>query len=104
MEPRSQAEMLMFPGGNPRRWMELAAGRETSHPIDAIDVYEPQVIRSIEVKNNAGYAAAIDLMRRVRRLADSAGVPERFEALVVIARTVHKPKRNLQKLLDQHGW
>ena len=91
-------------GCNPRRWMELAAGRERDHPIDAIDVYEPQVIRSIEAKNNAAYAAAVDLMKRVRRLADTAGVPERFEALLVLARTDHKPKRNLQKLLNQQGW
>jgi hypothetical protein len=91
-------------GCNPRRWMDLAATREATHPLDAIDVYEPQVIRSIEAKNNKAYTAAIALMTRIRRLADSAGVPERFDALVAIARTAHKPKRNLQKLLDQQGW
>ncbi len=91
-------------GCNPRRWMDLAATRESKHPIDAIDVYEPQVLRSIEAKNNQAYAAAIQLMSRIRRLAESAGVPERFDALVVIARTAHKPKRNLQKLLNEQGW
>ena len=84
--------------------MELAEHRESSHPIDAIDVYEPQIARSIEAKNNESYAAAVDLMARVDRLATSAGVPGRFDKLVEIARTVHKPKRNLQKLLDQRGW
>ncbi|HUF98767.1 MAG TPA: hypothetical protein VMM60_11625, partial [Ilumatobacter sp.] len=68
------------------------------------DVYEPQVIRSIEAKNNQGYAVAIELMTRIRRLAEAAGVPERFNALLGIARTIHKPRRNLQKLLDQQGW
>ncbi len=91
-------------GCNPRRWTDLAAARETAHPVDAIDIYEPQVIRSIEAKNNQGYATAIELMHRIHRLAESAGTPERFQALVAIARTDHKPKRNLQKLLDQQGW
>ncbi len=91
-------------GCQERRWMQLAAAREMSHPIDAIDVYEPRVIRMIEAKNNQAYVAAVELMERVMRLADAAGVPERFITLVAIARTVHKPKRNLQKLLDQRGW
>lgn len=87
-----------------RRWMDLAAARESTHPIDAIDIYERQAIRSIEAKNNAGYAAAVALMERIRALAASADVPERFDALVTIVRTVHKPKRNLQKLLDERQW
>ena len=43
-------------------------------------------------------------MARVERLAAAAEVPERFEAIVEVARTTHKPKRNLQKLLDERGW
>ncbi len=88
----------------PARWMALAAARETSHPLDAIDVYEPQVIRSIETTTNGGYASAVELMERIRPLAHAAGVPQRFDDLVVTARTKYKRKRNLQKLLDQQGW
>ena len=88
----------------PGRWLELARHRETSHPIDAIDVYEPQIFRAIGAKNNKAYASAVELMGRVERLANAAGVPDRFDAIVTVARTEHKPKRNLQKLLDQHGW
>lgn len=91
-------------GCSPRRWMELAELREASHPIGAIDVYEPQIFRAIDVKNNKSYAAAVELMSRVERLATAACVPERFAAIVTAARTTHKPKRNLQKLLDQHDW
>lgn len=57
-------------GCNPRRWMDLAAAREAGHPIDAIDISGPQVIRSIEAKNNQGYANGIELMTRIHRLAD----------------------------------
>ena len=87
-----------------RRWLDLAKRRESSHPVDAIDVYEPQIFRSIDAKNNQAYAAAVELMGRVERLADAAGVPERFETIVEVTRTTHKPKRNLQKLLDERGW
>ena len=91
-------------GCSTRRWMDLAERRESSHPIDAIDIYEAQIARAIDAKNNQGYAAAVDLMARVNRLATAAGVPARLDTLVEVARTVHKPKRNLQKLLDQRGW
>ena len=91
-------------GCNQRHWLELAETREAHHPVDAIDVYEPQVIRSIEATNNDAYAAAVGLMARIQPLAESAGVPERFDELVTIARTEYKRKRNLQKLLDQRGW
>ena len=73
-------------GCTTRRWMELAERRESSHPIDAIGIYEPQIARSIEAKNNQGYAAAVDLMARVDRLATAAGVPDRFDKLVEMAR------------------
>jgi tetratricopeptide (TPR) repeat protein len=91
-------------GCSPRRWIDLAKRRESSHPIDAIDIYEPQIFRSIEAKNNQAYAAAVELMGRVERLADAAGAPERFETIVEVTRTTHKPKRNLQKLLNERGW
>ncbi len=89
---------------SPRRWIDLAKRRESSHPIDAIDVYEPQIFRSIEAKNNQAYANAAELMGRVERLAMAAGAPERFETIVEVARTTHKPKRNLQRLLNERGW
>jgi tetratricopeptide (TPR) repeat protein len=91
-------------GCSPRRWIDLAKRRESSHPIDAIDIYEPLIFRSIEAKNNHAYAAAVDLMGRVERLTEAAGVQERFETIVEVARTTHKAKRNLQKLLNERGW
>ncbi|MEO6653270.1 MAG: SWIM zinc finger family protein [Ilumatobacteraceae bacterium] len=91
-------------GCSPSRRIDLAKRRESSHPIDAIDTFEPQIFRSIEAKNNQSYAAAVDLMARVERLAAAARVPERFDTIVHVARTTHKPKRNLQKLLGQRGW
>ena len=85
-------------------WMTLARAREKTHPLDAIDVYEPEVLALIDRKKTAYYESAVDLMDRTRRLADSAGEPERFTGLLERVRTEHRAKRNLKKLLDERGW
>lgn len=47
---------------------------------------------------------AVDLLARIRRLADVAGNPKGFEELLSRVRAAHKPKRDLAALLDQKGW
>ena len=91
-------------GCDDRMWMTLARAREADHPLDAIAVYERQVFQQIDRKKNGGYRAAVDLMARIRRLADTAGEPVRFAAVLGRVRTEHKAKRNLKALLDAKGW
>ncbi len=43
-------------------------------------------------------------MARIRRLADEAGEPARFRALLDRVQTEHKAERNLTGLLDRRGW
>ena len=43
-------------------------------------------------------------MDRIRRLAADARVSERFTELLERARTEHRAKRNLKRLLDERGW
>ena len=85
-------------------WLTLARARETTHPLDAIEVYEREVLAQIDRKKNDAYRAAVDLMARIRRLADDAGQSARFEALLDRVRTEHKAKRSLTALLDRKGW
>ena len=85
-------------------WMTLARAREATHPLDAVDVYETQVLALIEMKKTPYYESAVDLMDRIRRLATEAGDPDRFAALLERVRTEHRAKRNLKKLLDGRGW
>lgn len=85
-------------------WMTLARAREKTHPLDAIDVYEPEVLALIDRKKTTYYESAVKLMDRIRRLADSAGEPERFGGLLERVRTEHRAKRNLKKLIDGKGW
>lgn len=91
-------------GCDQRLWMTLARAREDSHPLDAIDVYEREVRAQIDDKKNHSYRQAVDLLRRIRRLADEAGHAERAAELVTSVRSEHSRKRNLMKLMDQHDW
>lgn len=84
--------------------IDIARLREAEHPLDAIDVYEPHVFELIDNKDNTSYARAVELMERIRRLAGAADRPDRFDTVLTRARTEHKPKRNVQKLLDTRGW
>jgi uncharacterized Zn finger protein len=91
-------------GCDERLRLALAREREASHPLDAIEVYAREIFAQIDRKKNPAYRAAVDLLSRVRRLAQQAGRPERFDELLQRARTEHKAKRNLQALLDRRGW
>jgi len=91
-------------GCDARKLMALARARESDHPSDAIDVYEPEVFSLIDQKKNQSYKNAVDLMARIERLATAAETPDRFHAVLTRARTEHRAKRNLKKLLDAKGW
>lgn len=84
--------------------LTLARFREQTHPLDAISVYEPQVLTIIGLKRPDRYRGAVDLMERIGRLADAAGEPERFTSLLQRVRTEHKPKRRLMAEMDERGW
>jgi uncharacterized Zn finger protein len=91
-------------GCDRQMWLTLARSREDTHPLDAIDVYEPEAFRLIEAKKNATYRQAVDLLSRIRRLARQAEQPQRFEDTLQRIRAEHGRKRNLMKLIDQKGW
>ncbi len=85
-------------------WMTLARAREVEHPIGSIAVYEREALALIDRKKNHFYRAAVDLLERIRVLADRAGQPERFAAFLERVRTEHRAKRNLMALLDDKAW
>ena len=91
-------------GCSDRWWTELARLRQEEHPGDAIPIWQAQVERAIQAKNNAGYQEAVELMARVNRLMTRAGQPDAFAPYAAQVRATHKPKRNLMKLFDQQGW
>ena len=87
-----------------RLWLELARRREADHPLDAIPIFEDEVERLIAAKNNDAYRQAVETMAHVAKLMRAAAQPDAFAPYAAGVRARHKPKRNLMKLLDSHGW
>ena len=97
-------EVAQAYGCRAQMWLTLARAREKTHPTEAIAVYEPVALAIIDRKKADQYQSAVDLMVRIRRLADSAGEPDRFLSLLERVRTEHRAKRKLKALLDAQGW
>lgn len=85
-------------------WQRLAALREKEHPLDAIPIWQEEIERQVDAKNNQAYAAAVDLIIRVGRLMKAAGREADFPPYTAALRLKHKPKRNLMKLFDGKRW
>lgn len=62
-------------GCDERAWLTLARAREGTHPLDAIPIYQRAAAAQIDAKKSSGYRAAVDLLARIRMLADKAGEP-----------------------------
>ena len=91
-------------GCRPQMWLTLARALEDTRPLDSIAVYQSAALDILAAKKAARYQSAVDLMVRIRRLADSAGEPRRFESFLAQVRAEHKAKRKLKSLLDAQGW
>jgi uncharacterized Zn finger protein len=91
-------------GCDDRAWMTLARARESTHPLDAIPIYERAAAAQIDTKKNGGYRAAVELLARIGTLADKAGEPQRFTDLLATITAEHARKRNLIALIDKKRW
>jgi len=85
-------------------WLELARRREGEHPLDAIPIWQGEIERVIDAKNNQAYAEAVEFIARVGRLMTAADHGPDFLPYLVGLRAKHKPKRNLMKLFDERDW
>jgi len=85
-------------------WLRLAELREGEHPSEAIPIWQAEVERHIDAKNNQAYNEAVGLIVRVRRLMIAAECEADFPSYTAKLRAIHKPKRNLMKLFDERSW
>jgi uncharacterized Zn finger protein len=85
-------------------WLELARLRAQDHPSEAIPIWQSDVERVIDAKNNHAYAEAVAAIARIRTLMVAAGQDEAFPSYTEQLRARHQAKRNLMKLFDQHHW
>ena len=85
-------------------WLELARLRGQDHPSEVIPIWQSEVERAIDAKNNHAYAEAVATIARIRTLMVAADHEEAFAPYAAQLRARHKAKRNLMKLFDQHHW
>ena len=112
------------------QWLRVAQLRGTTHPRDAITVYQRQIEGLVNQRNNQSYAEAADLGVRVRALyarirelgengkvsqdgeisqdgkgrrVDEGTVQAEESAYFAQLRAAHKPKRNFMAELTRRG-
>ncbi|MDT0330001.1 hypothetical protein [Nocardiopsis lambiniae] len=100
---REAWEAAVEHGCDDRRWLRVAALRETSHPQDALGVYLPRVAEKVRFTDTALYPEAAELARKVHRLYERPGRPEEARAFVDGLRTEHRRKRRFMAELDRVG-
>ena len=82
----------------------LAGKIGNSRATDAVSLYRRVVPAIVGQANNAAYAEAIKLVRKVGRLMEAQGHSREFWDYVADElRVQFKPKRNFIKLLDRAG-
>ena len=91
-------------GCDDRIWMTLARARESTHPLEAIPIYERAAAAQIDTKKKNGYRTAVEFLARVEKLAATAGEPQRFSDLLATVITEHARKPSLMALIDKKGW
>lgn len=80
--------------------IELADRLEPSRPDDALKLYRRVIPPIVEETNNAAYAQAIGLIRRIGKLMPDRKETQEFSDYLAELRVRFKPKRNFIKLLD----
>jgi len=81
--------------------IELAGRLETERPDDALALYRRIIPAIVEQTNNAAYAEAITLVRRVESILNGPERKREFMDYLAELRSRFKPKRNFIKLLDE---
>lgn len=82
-------------------WLRVAAQREEKHPGDAVPIYKELIAPTLAQTNNAAYAEAIKLLRKVRELMTRLDREAEFDDYVAALRVEYKRKRNFIKLLEK---
>ncbi|MFD7920054.1 SWIM zinc finger domain-containing protein [Streptomyces sp. NPDC059740] len=90
-------------GAHDDQWLTLADRTRAPRPADALRVYlrlaEPLTRRT----GNAVYEQLVNLLLSIRDCHRRLGTPDDFTTYVTALRTAQKRKRNLMRLMDEHG-
>lgn len=84
-------------------WLQLAERRQTSHPVEALAIYERLVDEALLTADRRAYATALRILKKACDAAAAAGTPDAFTATVARLRAVHYRRPALIAMLDKAG-
>ncbi|WP_367434689.1 SWIM zinc finger family protein [Streptomyces celluloflavus] len=90
-------------GAHDRQWLALADRARASRPSDTLSVYLRLAEPLTKQTGNPVYEQLTSLLLSIRDCHRRLGTEDEFLSYLAALRTAHKRKRNLMRLLDQHG-
>ncbi|GAA3390918.1 SWIM zinc finger family protein [Streptomyces roseoviridis] len=85
------------------QWLALADEIRPTRPADALPVYLRLAARLTRETGNRAYEQLVSLLLSIRDCHHRLGTPDDFTAYVTDLRAAQKRKRNLMRLMEQHG-
>ena len=90
-------------GAHDGQWLTLADQSRPTRPADALTVYLRLAARLTRETGNHAYEQLVSLLLSIRDCHRRLGTPDDFTAYVTDLRASQKRKRNLMRLMDEHG-
>ncbi|MFE9093642.1 SWIM zinc finger domain-containing protein [Streptomyces sp. NPDC007264] len=90
-------------GAHDRQWVTLADQVRADRPADALGVYLRLAEPLLKQTGNTVYEELVALLLSIRDCHRRLGTPDEFTAYVTALRTAQKRKRNLMRLMNEHG-
>ncbi|MGW7002595.1 SWIM zinc finger family protein [Streptomyces sp. NPDC054933] len=90
-------------GAHDRQWLVLADQARAARPADGLGVYLRLAQPLTKQTGNAVYEQLVSLLLAIRDCHHRLGTPDEFTRYVTALRTAQKRKRNLMRLMDEHG-
>ena len=88
---------------NERQWLALADLVRDERPADALEIYRRSIQSRTGVTGDGHYREIARLLLLARDCHRRLGTEDEFAAYLAALRANQKRKRNLMKILDQHG-
>ncbi|MFF0016197.1 SWIM zinc finger domain-containing protein [Streptomyces sp. NPDC005374] len=90
-------------GAADRQWLALADKARADRPADALGVYLRLAEPLTQQTGNTVYERLVALLLSIRDCHRRLGTPDEFSAYADALRTAQRRKRNLMRLMDEHG-
>ncbi|MEU8870801.1 hypothetical protein AB0D24_06450 [Streptomyces javensis] len=90
-------------GAHDQQWLTLADQARPTRPADALGVYRRLAEPLTQQTGNAVYEQLTSLLLSIRDCHRRLGTQDEFTTYLTALRADQKRKRNLMRLLDQHG-